>query len=138
MKILFVCRGNVGRSQMAEVIFNKYSKHKSSSAGTLILENKSQKLKDIPLTKPVIGFMKKEGVDLSEKERKQLNQEMCNEFDKIIVMAEPETIPDYLKKNKKMIYWDVMDPKGMSNKEYIKIINQLKNLIRNFIIENKL
>ena len=91
MKILFVCRGNVGRSQMAEVIFNKYSKHKSSSAGTLILGNKSQKLKDIPLTEPVIKFMKKEGIDISEKEIKQLNQEMCNEFDKIIVMAEPET-----------------------------------------------
>ena len=138
MKILFVCRGNVGRSQMAEVIFNKYSKHKSSSAGILILGNKPQKLKDIPFTKPIIEFMKKEGVDLSEKERKQLNPEMCNGFDKIIVMAEPETIPDYLKKNEKMIYWDVKDPKGMSNKEYVKIINQLKDLIRNFIIENKL
>ncbi len=138
MKILFVCRGNVGRSQIAEVIFNKYSKHKSSSAGTSILGNKSQKLRGLPLTKPVIEFMKKEGVDISERERKQLNQEMCNEFDKIIVMAEPETIPDYLKKNKKMIYWDIKDPKGRSNEEYIKIINQLKNLIREFIAENNL
>ncbi len=53
-------------------------------------------------------------------------------------MAEPETIPDYLKKNKKMIYWDIKDPKGRSNEEYIKIINQLKNLIREFIAENNL
>ena len=138
MKILFVCRGNVGRSQMAEVIFNKYSKHKAISAGTKVYEYEGQKLKDFLFAKPVINFMKKEGVDISEKTRKQVNQEMVKKFDKIIVMAEPETVPDYLKKNPKSIYWNVQDPIGMGNKGYDKIISQLKDLIRGFIAENNL
>ena len=34
MKVLFVCKGNVGRSQMAEAFYEKYSKNKNvKSAG---------------------------------------------------------------------------------------------------------
>ena len=48
MKILFVCKGNVGRSQMATALFNKMSKIKASSAGTNVKEDEGQKIKEIP------------------------------------------------------------------------------------------
>jgi len=101
MKILFVCRGNVGRSTMAAALFTKYSGIKAFSAGTKVLENENQKIKEIPLAEPVIRFMKKEGINVAENTRTQLTLEMIPEFDKIIVMAEPETIPEYLSKSDK-------------------------------------
>ena len=44
MKVLFVCKSNIGRSQMAEAFFNKFSKnHKAISAG-ISTENHAGKM----------------------------------------------------------------------------------------------
>lgn len=138
MKVLFVCRGNVGRSQMAAVLFTKYSGIKAFSAGTKVFEGENQKIKDIPLAEPVIRFMKKEGIDVSENNRVQLTPEMVQEFDRIIVMAEPETIPEYLSNSNKMEFWDIEDPKAMNDEGYEKIISQIKSKLKQFIKENML
>lgn len=130
MEILFVCRGNVGRSQMAEILFRKVNKkHKVISSGIKVNEKEREKLKDIPLAEPVIRFMKKEGFDASENFRKQITREMVNKADKVIVMAEKEIWPDFLINNPKVVFWDIEDPKGMSDEGYKKIIEQLKKLI---------
>ena len=136
MKVLFVCRGNVGRSTIAAALFTKYSGIKAFSAGTKVLENENQKIKEIVLAEPVIRFIGKEGIDVSENTRTQLTPEMIPEFDKIIVMAEPETIPEYLSKSDKMGLWDIQDPKGMDDKGYEEIISQIKSKLKQFIKEN--
>ena len=136
MKILFVCRGNVGRSTMAAALFTKYSGIKAFSAGTKVLKNENQKIKEIPLAEPVIRFMKKEGINVAKDTRTQLTIEMVQEFDKIIVMAEPETIPEYLSKSNKMEFWDIEDPKGMDDEGYEKIVFQIKSKLKQFIKEN--
>lgn len=133
MKILFVCRGNVGRSQISKALFNKYSKWKSESAGTIVFENENQKLKSISLADPVIRFMKKEGIDVSENVRMQLKPEDVTKYDKIILMAERDTIPEYLLKNNKVEFWNIKDPKGLSDKEYELIIAQLKEKVLELI-----
>jgi protein-tyrosine-phosphatase len=81
---------------MAAELFTKYSGIKAFSAGTKVLEFENQKLNEIPLAEPVIRFMEKEGLNVTENTRKQLTPEMIDKFDKIIIMAEPETIPEYL------------------------------------------
>ena len=136
MKILFVCRGNVGRSTIAAALFTKYSGVEAFSAGTKVFENENQKIKEIPLAEPVIRFMKKEGIDVAENIRTQITPEMVQEFDKIIIMAELETIPEYLSKSDKMELWDIKDPKGMDDEGYEKIISQIKLKLNQFIKEN--
>ena len=136
MKVLFVCRGNVGRSQMATALFVRYSGYEASSAGTKVFEKEGQKLKDIFLAEPVIRLMKKEGIDIEENARTQLTPLMIEEFDKIIVMAESETIPEYLHQSNKAEFWNIEDPKGMSDKCYEKIIFQIKSKLNLFIKEN--
>ena len=138
MKILFVCRGNVGRSQMAEALFSKISGIKSFSAGTKIGEKENQKIKELLLAEPVIRFMKKEGIDISENVRTNVTPKMIKKYDKIIVMAEPETVPEYLSKSNKIEVWDIKDPKGMDDAGYEKIISKIKNKIKEFLKSNKL
>jgi protein-tyrosine-phosphatase len=135
MKVLFVCRGNVGRSTMAAALFTKYLGIKAFSAGIKVLENENQKIEEIVLAEPVIRFMKKEGINVAENTRTQLTPEMISEFDKIIVMAEPEIIPEYLSKNDKVEFWGIEDPKGMDDKGYEKIISQIKSKLKQFIKE---
>jgi protein-tyrosine-phosphatase len=138
MKILFICRGNVGRSQMAEVLFNKLSKHKALSVGIKVNENEGQKIKDVPLTNLVIGSMKEEGIDVSENIRKQLKPEMLNKFDKVIVMAQPEIIPEYLFNKNNVEFWDIKDPSGLNKKEHDKVVKKIKSLVKDLIKRNNL
>ena len=132
-----MCRGNVGRSQMAEALFSKYSKHQVFSAGTKVHENDGEKIKNIPLAKEVIGSMNEESLDISENIRKQITPEMVNDYDKIIVMAEPETMPEFLKNSNKVVYWNIEDPKGKSMDDYRLLIKDLKHLIQKLIINIK-
>ncbi len=94
------------------------------------------KIRTIVDVEPVIRFMKKENIDISGNTTTQLKPEMLKKYDKIIVMAEPETIPDYLKNNDKFVYWEIEDLKGRSDKEYEKRIRKIKKLIKEFIVEN--
>jgi protein-tyrosine-phosphatase len=138
MRVLFVCRANTGRSQMAEALFNKITGLKSFSAGTKV-DIESQKIIDRgPLVEPVIRFMKKEGIDVSENVRNQLSENMLKNFDKVVVMAEPENIPEYLINNPKVEFWEIKDPKGMNDKGFEEIISQLKKKIYEFVKVNKI
>jgi len=108
MKILFICKANVGRSQMAEEIFN--STHKEDIAISAGLNPPEQWLgKKLSETKYVAPCMKEIGLDVNEKVSKKLTEEMVLESDKIVVLGEKDNWPDYLKKANPM-YWDMIDP----------------------------
>jgi len=123
---------------MAEALFSNYSNHKVYSAGTKVYENEGEKIKTIPLAKEVIDSMKEEGIDISENVRKQITPKIADEYDKIIVMAEPETIPEFLRNNNKAMYWEIEDPKGKSIEDYRLLIKELKILIQKLIMDNNL
>lgn len=123
MKVLFVCRANVGRSQMAEEILRSYHLPGAdvSSAGTKVVDQErnsteGQKLKDKDGAENVILVMEEKDIDVRENTRTQLSKEMVEENDLVVIMAEKESCPDYLADEKykdKILYWDLVDPKGM-------------------------
>lgn len=131
MKILFVCKGNIARSQIAEALSKKYYDFNSISAGTKLSNPElGEMIKNIPLTENLFIVMNEEGIDFSDKKRKEVTKEMINDVDKIIIMAEEETIPEFLKNNKKVIYWKIEDPRGKSLEEWRKLVKQLKELLK--------
>lgn len=140
MKILFICRGNVGRSQMAEAIFNNImdGTRFSTSAGTIVDDKEGMALKDAKGAENVIESLSILGIDVSNNIRTQLTPEILDECDVAIVMAEPENIPDYLKKSDKVINWTVEDPKGMDLENTIEIRDQIEALVHNLLDESDL
>jgi len=86
MKILFICGGNVGRSQIAKAFFDKLSIHESVCAGINVGEKEGERLKDMPLAKPVIECMK-DVEDLSENTRKQSLCFQRKEFDFYFILS---------------------------------------------------
>lgn len=139
MKILTICRGNVGRSQtLAGLLEKMFPHHTVLSAGTKVVSSATGKsmhgtrLEETSGAEKVIEVLKEEGIDWSGKMRTQLSPEMLEGVDRVIVMSEPEHIPDYLKAHPKMIYWEVADTKETP----IEFHREIKDILKKLIEEN--
>lgn len=90
MKILFICRGNVGRSQIAEALFKKEVGDSVLvySAGTK-LSGPEQAIGELtPGINNVIDVMNEIGIDISKNIRKQVTEDMAKDADKIILVVD--------------------------------------------------
>ena len=114
-KIVFVCVENARRSQMAEGFAKVFGQGKVDvySAGS-----RPSGMID-PL---VIEVMREKGVDLSFNRSKSLDDLPQIEMDYVVTMGCEDTCPAVLAK--KMIAWEVPDPKGKPIDE-IRLIRDL-------------
>ncbi len=136
MKVLFVCKSNFGRSQIAEAIFNSISqKHKATSAGTEKGRVTNHKLKDFQEHSNLFSCMNEIGLDITENSAKMLTEKMVKEADKIIVMAEKDTWPNYLKESNKIIFWQVEDVAGQSLDKFREIRDKIDQNIEKLVQE---
>jgi protein-tyrosine-phosphatase len=152
IKILFVCKANAFRSQIAESLFNKYNKNKNYEAFSSGLNaNKfiGKSIKDILEKHPGAKKIWKE-LNLPEsilnKFPKQLYSKLINQADKIIFLLENKKfIPSEFENSKKVEFWKIQDGvtkqgKIKSLEDYKKIIKKIKIKIKDLIIkleENK-
>jgi len=124
-RVLFVCVENAGRSQMAQAFAEKYGLA-ASSAGTV----PSRQINPI-----VVEVMKEKGLDISDKIPKMLTPEMVNHATLVITMgcsvAEVCPKPMLAQMQKKLIDWDLEDPKGKPISEVRKIRDEIEKRIIN-------
>lgn len=137
MNILFICRGNVARSQIAEEYFNALKKHDKDiavSTGTK-LSGPDQTIASLrPKTDIPIAVMKEEGLDISENVRKEVSRKMVNNADKIVLILKPdEPTPDYIFDHDNVTRWEINDPKGKDEPATRKIRDQIKSHIQKLI-----
>lgn len=129
MKVLFICRANVGRSQAAMELYNQLHPGDADSAGTVV-DNPGEKLIDRKGAVNIIEVMREDGIDMSDNIRRQLDISMVNQYDKLVVMAEKDTIPEWLKQEPKAVAWTIRDPKDQDIETTRLIVNQLSDLVR--------
>jgi arsenate reductase (thioredoxin) len=129
-KILFVCYGNVGRSQMAEAFYNKYTKsHNATSAGVgyNIGEKYSHPVSDI------VKVMSEENIDISKNAVKALTKHMVDEAEKIIVMCDLDDCPRFLLDSGKIKHIPIPDPYGI-HIDYVRgVRDEIKNMVLDII-----
>ena len=128
MKILFVCRSNVGRSQMAMEFYNQLHPNDAASAGTQV-DIPGQPLSDRGFATEVLVVMREIGIDMSKNRRVQLNPEMVKKYDKVIVIAEEQAIPDWLRTENKVEIWDIEDAKNKTTEQARVIRDTIKNKV---------
>ncbi|MBS3072483.1 hypothetical protein J4477_01455 [Candidatus Pacearchaeota archaeon] len=136
MKTLYVCRANMGRSQIAMAYHNSINNLEAYSAGTQVKKERiGKKLGNLDgIVANVIMCMGEEGINMLNWPVTQLNREMVNKYDLIVVMAEKETWPDYLEKSDKTVFWDVEDPKGKGIETHRKVRDEIKFKVRELVV----
>ena len=129
-KVLFVCVGNSGRSQMAEA-FSKRSGEgviEAESAGTEPAEGLSQ---------TVVAAMREIGCDMSGHHPKMITLEMVNSADRVITMGcdvEGEVCPAALVSAED---WGLEDPHGKPIEKVREIRDEIKRRVAALVAEMK-
>jgi len=118
-----VCVENAGRSQIAEAFARKHGL-RASSAGT------------VPSTRVnpvVIQAMLEKGIDLSQNSPKMLTSEMIDRASLVVTMGcsveEVCPRPMLAKMQKKLVDWNLSDPKGKPVAEVRKIRDEIEGKI---------
>ena len=144
MNILFICHANVGRSQVAQVYFDKLSRHTSDSAGIAVDELitkrhlRGRKLKDVTsrAAEYILELLRNEcGVDIADKERQQLTPQMVDADDLVVVIAEKERWPDYLQEGGKVVFWDIPDGAGQDDAFVYDVFTQVRRRVEQLVEE---
>jgi protein-tyrosine-phosphatase len=125
-KIAFICVENARRSQIAESFASAFGQGRLEvySGGS------SPSSQIDPL---VIEVMKEKGMDLSGKRPKGLNDLPPVEMDYLVTMGCEETCPALLAK--KVIEWQIPDPKGKSIDFFREVRDIIENRVKNLFEE---
>ena len=125
-KILFVCVQNASRSQMAQGFAETFGKGRVEvySAGSRPSSHIN------PLA---IEVMKEKGIDLLSRHPKGLNDLPPVEMDYLVTMGCEETCPAVVAK--KIIEWQIPDPKGKPIDEVRRIRDMLEVKVKMLLKE---
>jgi arsenate reductase (thioredoxin) len=123
-EVLFVCIENAGRSQMAQAFAERLGV-RAASAGTM----PSRAVNPI-----VVLAMKESGLDLSGRAPRLLTTEMIGRASLVVTMGcsveEACPKPMLAKLQKKLVEWDLPDPKGKQIEEVRAIRDEIEKRVR--------
>ena len=129
-KILFVCHGNVGRSQMAEAFYNHFTQ--TNDAWSAGVDPTTPRRYPYP-AKEIIQVMQEENIDVSKRKVKVITKEMVENSDKIFVMCKKEDCPDFLLSHDRVTFWNIKDPYKAGLKATRKVRDNIKGKVLSII-----
>jgi protein-tyrosine-phosphatase len=108
LKVLFVCSGNVFRSQIAEAFFRKYTKKNHSRSAGVSARSLHHAGKALEAECPLaVQLMAEAGIDISKNRSKQLTKRTAKAADLIVSLTSADDLPGYVKEHKKLMVWHV-------------------------------
>ena len=135
MKILFVCEGNVIRSQMAEAFLRHYAPEvEVMSAGTYVPQRREGTLAVYEYA-DAVPAMQEIGIDMSKAVSNQLTPDMLEWADKVVLVG-PVRLSNspYLRKTSKLEEWQVPDP-GYAEADVRVVRDMVHEKIKNLVKE---
>jgi protein-tyrosine-phosphatase len=104
MNVLFICNGNVARSQEAAIFFNDASKlNYAQSAGINVKEGK-------PIDPLVVSVMHELGYSMQDCYRKYADDKLAEEANLIVSFKPYNELPPSMQNHINVRYWEVADP----------------------------
>jgi arsenate reductase len=124
--VLFVCLHNAGRSQMSQALFERAAngRHQAQSAGTTPADR---------VHPNVVAVMKEEGVELSDRVPRKLNDDLARWADVVVTMGCGDECPFI--PGRRYIDWELTDPKDLPMADVRRIKNDIKIRVASLVEE---
>jgi len=131
MNVLFICNGNVARSQEAELFFNTLSKkNHAQSAGINVEVGK-------PIDPLVTEVMDELGYSMEHAERKFADEALVDVADLIVSFKPFDELPDSIRQRENIRYWNVPDPQHQPTEFHRKVRDTIKRNVEELVKENE-
>lgn len=128
-KVLFVCKGNCCRSQIAEGL--------AKSMAENLIEIFSAGSKPTGFVKPeAITVMREIGIDISKQRSKSFAHIPPEKFDMIVTMGCGDVCPHIPARKK--IEWEITDPTGESLETYRNVRDQIQKEILKMLKDSEI
>lgn len=137
MNVLFICKNNQFRSQMAASLYNQITGTKDAdSAGTYVGSA------DVPEGTVIEGYfrtpdffelMEENGMNIRGNRTKKLLPEMIESASIVVSIVQEPFIPDFLRDNEKVIWWGIADPSFATREVSEKTYSEIKSLVEQLI-----
>jgi len=126
MKVLFVCIGNAGRSQMSEALFMRMAsgRHEARSAGTQPAEH---------VHPEVVEVMREFGIDLADRIPHRLERADAEWADLVVTMGCGDACP--VIPGKRYRDWNLEDPKGKPIERVREIRDEIAPRVEQLLAE---
>jgi arsenate reductase len=124
--VLFVCLHNAGRSQMSQALFERAAngRHQAQSAGTTPADR---------VHPNVVAVMKEEGVELSDRVPRKLNDDLARWADVVVTMGCGDECPFI--PGRRYIDWELSDPKDLPMADVRRIKDDIKIRVASLVEE---
>lgn len=107
----------------------------ADSAGTRV-DTPGMTLDQRPGAVTIIRVMNEDfGIDMIHNARTQISEGIARDYDKIIVMAESDTVPPWLFEDVRTEFWAVDDPKGQDITITRQIVHEIKQRVDQLAIK---
>lgn len=131
MNVLFICNGNVARSQEAALYFDILKVNPddiATSAGINPIPGK-------PIDPYVVETLAEDGLSMNGCYRKQLTPEMVAVVDHVISFVEIEKLPDFARIHSGISFWDVPDPRHQNADFHRQVRDAIKKRVKELLAE---
>ncbi|MDR1032609.1 MAG: hypothetical protein LBL84_01205 [Candidatus Nomurabacteria bacterium] len=106
MKVLFLCRHNLGRSQMARALYNSFTGTDDAiSAGTHASMYPEKTLGEFSEETRAMKAMREIGLDLTNAPRREVTPELTRGIDQIVSFLSLDKLPKWLRNDPRIQIW---------------------------------
>jgi 8-oxo-dGTP diphosphatase len=136
-RALFICKGNWFRSQMAAAIYDDLvGSGAADSAGTYAGapdEPEGQVLADLFPTPEFFEAMERRGLYVRANTTRRLTPAMLENYPVVVSMAEDPFVPDFLRGDPRVIWWEMENPKVVDAAKAEEVYALMHGLVRGLI-----